>query len=127
MIKIKILIEKDLILNYTSQGHALDLSDMPKIHPSLAVNEASICSAVSMLEYNFLYSLQALVDIPLTKVKIEKGIFILDIIKKVNVFAQQSFKEKEVIFKTLSQSLLIGLRALKKKYPQQISLHINKK
>ena len=121
MVKINIAVTKNVITSYIAEGHATVENSATEKTNKLS---SSICSAVSILEYNFLYSVQILVDSELVTADIRDGFFKLNVqsefLKKIN-----ELDKKRLALEVLSQSFLIGMNALKKKYPQEINLVIN--
>ena len=104
--------EKGTINKIQTIGHASKNWFWLRVSPGAAKWNA-LCSAVSVLEYNFLYSVEALLNVK-CKVEIRNGFFDMEVSDKAD-------QEK---LKLLSDSLLIGLSSLKNKYPNQVKLDL---
>ena len=116
MIKTKIVLKKETIKQITTTGHACYPLIFRALFPKLNYYH-NLCTALSTLEYHFIYSLELMTQITFDT-NIKKGFFDCQI-------NQMSQKDSSTL-KVLSQSFLIGIEMIKKKHKTMLDYEIKK-
>ncbi len=114
MIHIEVkLNRKNQIHRYLSKGHAIKKEGTRE--------HLAVCSALSILEYQFFYSSKEFFESAIASQKMEAGLFEIKM-KKLNEFTQRLAHD----FTLLSNYFLIGVNLLVKNYPAHINLKLLK-
>lgn len=128
-IRIKINNQNNYLISYISQGHAREnlKGFFEKINFFKKINNQGknslICNGLSAIEYQFLYSIKTICPNIVTTSTVKNGYFAISF-----NFNQQKKNNQEIYaFKTLCQSLLIGVNMMESHYPDVINVIIDKK
>lgn len=114
--------DKENIIHYLSSGHASSVKNSAQGNKGLSLSKITaikVCSALSALEYQFLYSMKIMCSSLVLDSVIKDGYF---------EFSGEPLKESDDGFNRyliLSRSLMIGVEMLKQSYPELINVRIS--